>query len=214
MSQPEPSAGGLTCLIADDHRALVKMLAKTLEDCGLSVVGRVTDGDQALARIAATRPDVAVVDLKMPGLPAGEIVRRTALDSPETAILIYTGNGTDAHLEEALACGARGVIHKEACLDELIQAIETVASGGAYVDTFQPGLFARVDGNQPPTPLSRRERDFLQLLAEGLCDGEIAKRLALRPDVVRSSARSAMKKLGAATRSQAVAKAVRLGLIA
>ena len=214
MSELRLNADPVTCVLADDHRALVKLLARTLEDRGLTVVGRVCDGDEALSRILATRPDVAVLDLKMPGAPAWDIARRTALHSPETSVLIYTGNGTEAQVEEALAFGARGVVQKEASLDELVQAIETLASGEAYVETYEPGLLARLDGQQPAALLTKVERDFLQLLAEGLRDDEIARRLAVELDLVRASARSAMKKLGAATRTHAVAKAVRLGLIA
>jgi two-component system response regulator DesR len=205
---------GLTCLVADDHRALVKLLARTLEDRGLNVVGRVCDGNEALERILTTRPDVAILDLQMPGTPVWEIVKRAAEETPDTAVLIYTGNGAEALVEESLVCGARGVVQKEASLDELMQAIEVVARGGSYVDPFQAAALAEAYDRDTPVALTRPERDALQLLAEGLREAEIARRLATTPDAVRASSRSAMHKLGAMTQSHAVAKAVRLGLIA
>jgi DNA-binding NarL/FixJ family response regulator len=114
----------------------------------------------------------------------------------------------------SLACGARGVVQKEASLDELMQAIDVVASGGSYVDPFQAALLAESYDRDTPVALTRSERDALQPLAEGLREAEIARCLSLAQDVVHSSARSAMHKLGAMTQAHAVAKAVRLGLIA
>ena len=125
MSENNQRTRRPTCLVADDHRALLRLLASTLEDHGLSVVGRVCNGDEALERIRSARPDVAILDLQMPGLPALEIVKQSVAEAPETAILMYTGNGVEANLEQALACGAKGVVQKEASLGELIYAIET-----------------------------------------------------------------------------------------
>jgi DNA-binding NarL/FixJ family response regulator len=205
------AATATTCLVADDHRAVVKLLARALEERGMTMVGRVCDGNEALARILLTKPRVAVLDFDMPGLNGVEVTKQAAREAPETAIVIYTGCAEPALVNEALDSGARGLVQKEASLEEFLRAVETVSSGGVYVDPILAGRLAKPDGRVPA--LTKREREVLRLLADGLKYEEIGKRLYLSPETVRSYVKGAVEKLSAETRTEAVAKAIRLGLI-
>jgi DNA-binding NarL/FixJ family response regulator len=201
------------CLVADDHPAMVEAVCEVLAEHGIEVTGRARDGDEALAKIEARKPDVAVVDLRMPRLSGVEIARRAARSSPETGVILYTAYGERALLTEALDAGARGFVLKEAPLDDLVRAVDTVAAGGTYVDPVLAGVLASTSAGEVPS-LTQRERDVLRLLADGLSNEEIGKRLFISPETVRTHIRKAMDKLDADTRTQAVAKALRQSLIA
>ncbi|MGH3103225.1 MAG: response regulator [Gaiellaceae bacterium] len=203
----------VTCLVADDHPAMVEAVVDMLAASGLSVVGRARDGEDALAKIEARRPDVALIDVRMPRLGGIELARRAAAAAPETAIILYTAYGDRALLTEALDAGARGFVLKEAPLADLARAIELVARGGTYVDPVLAGYLAREMTETVPS-LTHRERDVLRLLADGHSNEEIGKRLFISPETVRTHVRKAMAKLDADTRTQAVATALRQSLIA
>jgi DNA-binding NarL/FixJ family response regulator len=192
---------------------MVEAVCEILAEHGIEVTGRARDGDEAVAKIEARKPHVAVVDLRMPRLSGVEIARRAARSSPETAVILYTAYGERALLTEALDAGARGFVLKEAPLEDLVRAVETVAAGGTYVDPVLAGLLASTSANEIPS-LTQRERDVLRLLADGLSNEEIGKRLFISPETVRTHIRKAMDKLDADTRTQAVAKALRQSLIA
>jgi DNA-binding NarL/FixJ family response regulator len=204
----------LTCLVADDHPAVLQAVSDILADAGIEVTARARDGAEALERLEATQPDVALLDLRMPGLGGIEVARRAATSAPGTAILLYTGLGDQALLTEALDAGARGFVLKEAPLPDLIRAVELVAAGGTYVDPVLGGLIARADPTHDLPSLTQRERDVLRLLSDGLRNEEIGKRLFISPETVRTHVRKAMDKLDADTRTQAVATALRQSLIA
>ena len=203
-----------SCLVADDHPAMVEAICEVLAEHGIEVAGRARDGDEALSKIETRKPDVAVVDLRMPRLSGVEIARRAGRSAPETGILLYTAYGERALLTEAMDAGARGFVLKEAPLDDLVRAIETVAQGGTYVDPVLAGVLASTDASGSLPTLTQRERDVLRLLADGLSNEEIGKRLFISPETVRTHIRKAMDKLDADTRTQAVATALRQSLIA
>ena len=133
------------CLVADDHPAMVEAVCEVLSEHGIEVIGRARDGDEALTKIEARKPDVAVVDLRMPRLSGVEIARRAARIDPETGVILYTAYGERALLTEALDAGARGFVLKEAPLDDLVRAVETVAAGGTYVDPVLAGVLASTE---------------------------------------------------------------------
>jgi DNA-binding NarL/FixJ family response regulator len=192
---------------------MVEAVCEVLGEHGIEVTGRARDGDEALAKIEARKPDVAVVDLRMPRLSGVEIARRAARSSPDTGVILYTAYGERALLTEALDAGARGFVLKEAPLDDLVRAVEAVARGATYVDPVLAGVLASSSANNVPS-LTQRERDVLRHLADGLSNEEIGKRLFISPETVRTHIRKAMDKLDADTRTQAVAKALRQSLIA
>jgi DNA-binding NarL/FixJ family response regulator len=204
----------ITCVVADDHPAVLEAVAEFLVQGGIEVIGRARDGEEALERIEQRKPQVALVDVRMPKLGGIELTRRAQRSAPDTSILLYTGYGDRALLTEALDAGVRGFVLKEAPMDDLIRAIQSVAGGGTYVDPVLAGTLAASSiGNKLPE-LTQRERDVLRLLADGLANEEIGKRLFISAETVRTHVRKAMDKLDADTRTQAVARALRDRLIA
>jgi DNA-binding NarL/FixJ family response regulator len=204
----------ITCLVADDHPAMVEAVCDVLENAGIEIAGRARDGEEALTKIETRQPEVALVDLRMPRMGGIELTRRAARVSPETGIILYTAYGERALLTEAMDAGARGFVLKEAPLADLVRAVELVADGGTYVDPVLAGVFARAEATSKLPSLTQREREVLRLLADGHSNEEIGKALFISPETVRTHVRKAMDKLDADTRTQAVAKALRQSLIA
>ena len=196
------------CLIADDHPALTSAVASYLSENGFDVVGPAPDGRRAVALAAEQRPDVALVDYRMPRLSGPELVRALREASPETPIVVYTADGDERLAREVLDAGAVALVLKEAPLADLVRALEAALGGRSYLD---PAL-AR--NPVPGGKLTQRELDVLGLLAEGLQHEEIGRRLGISSETVRTHLRKASDRLGASTRTQAVATALRLGLIA
>lgn len=204
----------ITCLVADDHPAMIEAVCDVLEEHGIEVAGRARDGEEALAKLETRKPTVALVDLRMPRLSGIEVARRAQRSTPQTAVIVYTAYGERALLTEALDAGVRGFLLKEAPLSDLVRAIEMVAGGQTYVDPGLASVLATSDAAVKVTKLTQRERDILRLLADGLRNEEIGKRLFISPETVRTHVRKAMSKLDADTRTQAVATALRKSLIA
>ena len=202
----------ITCVIADDHPAMLTAIADTLERSGVEIVGRASDGQEALVQIEAQHPRVAIVDVRMPRLSGIEVATKSAVVAPNTSIIFYTAYGDRALLSEALDVGARGFVLKEAPLPDLVRAVERVAAGDAYVDPVLAGILVSAQSEKIPS-LTQREREVLRLLADGLSNEEIGKRLFISPETVRAHVRKAMAKLEADTRTQAVAIALRQSLI-
>jgi DNA-binding NarL/FixJ family response regulator len=202
----------LTCVVADDHPAMLTAVADILGRNGFEIVGRARDGAEAVSLIESTKPDVALVDVRMPRLSGIEVAARAAQVSPATAIVFYTAFGDRALLSEALDVGARGFVLKEAPLADLVRAVERVAAGEAYVDPVLAGVLVASQTERLPT-LTQRVREVLRLLADGHANDEIGKRLHISPETVRTHVRKAMAKLEADTRTQAVATALRQSII-
>jgi DNA-binding NarL/FixJ family response regulator len=204
----------ITCVVADDHPAVLEAVAEFLVQAGIEVIARTRDGEEALEKIEQRKPQVALVDVRMPKLGGIELTRRAQRSTPDTSILLYTGYGDRALLTEALDAGVRGFVLKEAPMDDLLRAVRSVATGGTYVDPVLAGTLAAFSiGNKLPE-LTQREREVLRLLADGLANEEIGKRLFISAETVRTHVRKAMAKLDADTRTQAVARALRDHLIA
>ena len=188
-------------LLADDENLIRSALAALLglED-DLEVVAEAASGDEALAMARRHRPDVAVLDLQMPG-PDGIAVAETLRgELPQCASIIVTSHGRPGHLKRALAAGVRGFLPKTVSARVLGDVVRTVSSGGRYID---PELAAEAisAGDSPLTP---READVLELAGDGVPVEEIARRACLTPGTVRNYLSSAATKLGAANRHQAV----------
>ncbi|TWP43637.1 response regulator transcription factor [Lentzea tibetensis] len=188
-------------LLADDEHlirgAMAALLA--LED-DLEVVAQAATGEQALSMARALRPDVAVIDLQMPGVDGVSVARTLTDELPGCRTMIVTSHGRPGHLKRALAAGVRGFLPKTVSADVLATVVRTIHSGGRYVD---PQLAAEAisAGDSPLTP---READVLELAAEGAPVEEIARRAALSPGTVRNYLSSAVGKTGAANRHEAV----------
>jgi DNA-binding NarL/FixJ family response regulator len=202
----------IRAVVADDHPAVLRSVCDVLIDAGVDVVGRASNGEEAAAKIEATRPTVAVIDVRMPRLNGIEVASQISRTSPETAVILYTAYGDRALLSEALDAGVRGFVLKEAPLQDLTRAVDMVSGGAVYVDPVLAGVLASAESERLPQ-LTKREREVLRLLADGLSNEEIGKRLFLSPETVRTHVQKAMRRLEADTRTQAVALALRQSLI-
>jgi DNA-binding NarL/FixJ family response regulator len=204
----------LRCILADDHPAIVDAVSRFLEEIeDVELVGRAVDGRRALALIDELEPDVAVLDIRMPGLNGIQIAQRLSAAGADTAVILYTASGERSVLLEALDAGARGFLLKEAPLDDLARAIRIVAGRGTYVDPALAGVLAGPEAAERLHRLTKREREVLRLLADGMRNIQVAEQLSISPLTVRSHVKKAMDKLEADTRTQAVARALRESLI-
>ena len=200
----------LRCLLADDHPALLRAVGNFLEEENVSLVATAADGLQAVALAEREQPDVAVVDFRMPRLAGLELLARLREVAPDVRVIVYTAEADEDLVRGALDAGASGVLLKESPLADLVRALAAVAAGSTYLDPAVAAFGAASD--QVPA-LTVREREVLALLAEGLTHEQIGRKLAISGETVRTHVRKASERLGAATRTQAVATALRLGLI-
>ena len=201
-----------TCVVADDHPPVLETVSRYLGLQGFRVVGQARNGEEAIALIESQRPSVALLDLRMPLVAGTAVIRQVARTTPQCSCVVYSGYGDGALLTEALDAGARGFVLKDAPLDALVRALETVGNGGMYID---PALADALIGSIATRELGLnvRERDVLRLLADGHTNESIGRELFISPDTARTQLGTAMAKLGVSTRTQAVAKALRDALI-
>jgi DNA-binding NarL/FixJ family response regulator len=199
-------------VVADDHPALLVVLSAYLDRHGYDVVATAADGRAAVEAVAAEQPDVVVADYRMPYLEGAPLLRELHEACATARLVVYTGEAHPALWADARAAHATGLVLKEAPLEDLLRAIAAVCAGDAYLDS---ALATSALANGPPAvpALTERETDVLALLAEGLSHEEIGARLAISAETVRAHVRKASDRLGATTRTQAVATALRLGLI-
>jgi DNA-binding NarL/FixJ family response regulator len=201
-------------VVADDHPAIIDAVCRFLEgEEEVELVGRAGSGERALRLIQETRPDAAVLDIRMPSLTGIEIARRLHGEGSPTAVILYTGHPERSLLLEALDAGARGFMLKEAPLDDLMRAIRIVCTGGTYVDPALAGVLAGPEAAARLPSLTKREREILRLLADGMRNDQVARHLTISPLTVRTHVKKAMEKLEADTRTEAVARAMRASLI-
>lgn len=205
-------------VVADDHPAFRAGLRLLLQDSGVDVVAEAADGLETVAAVERTRPDVALLDLQMPGLTGVEVTRRLQEVAPETRVLVLTMIEADETVLAAIRAGAWGYLLKGAGQAEIERAVRSVAGGeavyGAGIAERVMAFFAATSrGTLPPLPeLSDREREVLRLAAEGRPNAEIARRLFLSEKTVRNHVSSIFAKLGVRDRAQAVARARDAGL--
>jgi DNA-binding NarL/FixJ family response regulator len=209
---PPGETSELNVVIVDDHVALRRGMELLLRRAGHHVVGTADDAESGEALILRRRPDVALVDLALPGKSGAEMTRSLLAEDPQLRIILYTGAADERQLLDALDAGAAGFALKSGDPEELEQAILTVAGGGDYLDPRLTPLLGKELTGRPKT-LSPREREIMGLLSQGLSGEEAAKQLFLSSETVRTHVRNAMTKLGAATRAHAVALAIQRGEI-
>lgn len=196
----------LSAYVADDHPLYRGAVAGAIQGCpDLQLAGTAEDGHQALSDIRRLRPDVALLDVEMPGMGGREVLRRLMSDRSPTRVLLLSGLGTPEVASQALAAGAGGFLDKQATAEELCAAVAAVARGEIVVSP-RLDLAAAVS-------LSPREREVLSLVADGFSAPEIAERLVLSPHTVKTHVRNLCDKLGVADRAAAVASAMRRGLL-
>ncbi|MGY1709257.1 response regulator [Geodermatophilus sp. SYSU D00758] len=210
-------------VLADDQemvRAGLRMLVDFQPD--LEVVGEAADGLEAVDVVARTRPDVVLMDVRMPRCDGLEAARRVLAAGPDVAVVVLTTFDEDASLAEALRAGVSGFLLKTAPPEQLLHAVRTVAAGNGLLD---PAVTLRVIRSSAAAPapdpraaaalatLTTRETEVLRLVADGLSNAEIAARLYLGEATVKTYLSRTLTKLGLRDRVQAVAFAFRSGLV-
>ena len=207
-------------LIADDQtitRSGLRTLLASQE--AIEVVGEARNGEEAIELAVSLQPDLILMDLRMPGINGIEATRRIHRTSPHIGILVLTVFEDDTSVFPAIRAGARGYLLKNTEQDELLRAIRTVANGGAI---FSPGIAGRVLGYlNPPAPnvprqafdeLTSREREILELIAQGQTNAEIATRLSLSPKTVSNNISNVLVKLQATDRAKLMLMALEAGM--
>jgi len=214
----------ITLLLVDDQRLMRDGLRTLLElEDDLQVVAEAENGRQALEAYARHRPDVVLMDIRMPGMDGVEATRRLRERWPQARVIILTTFDDDEYVFEGLRAGALGYLLKDVSGHELAEAVRTVAGGGALIEPSVArkvvAEFARLAPPARPAnaglaePLSSREQEVLQLLAQGLTNRQIADRLFLAEGTVKNYITSILQKLGVRDRTQAALRARELGLL-
>jgi DNA-binding NarL/FixJ family response regulator len=220
----------ITVLVADDQKIVRDGLATVLGLLdGIEVVGTAVDGADAVRQVAATDPDVVLMDLNMPTLDGVEATRRLAESGSRTRVVVLTTYADDAWVFRALQAGARGFLTKDAGADEIAAAVRTVAAGEAQLDPSVQrrllealaagapvGVLAGAGGDEratsgPGDGLTPREEEVLAVLAEGLSNAEIAQKLYVSEATVKTHVNHLLAKTGCRDRAALVTYAFRTG---
>lgn len=193
----------VTVVIADDHELFREGLRAMLTAAdGVRVVGEAATHNEAYEQAIATRPDVLLLDVEMPGIPVLSTISRIRAEAPATRILIVTMHRDRALASHLRAAGAAGFVSKSAPASELVDAIHSAIN---VLDASRPGLVASI--------LSLREKEVIRLIAQGLSNEEIGRSLSISVGTVKRHNTNIFTKLGASSRTDAVRKASRLGEI-
>jgi NarL family two-component system response regulator LiaR len=215
----------ITIVIAEDHEITRVGLKLTLEQAkDFKVIGEAEDGQSAVDKVVELAPTVVLMDIGLPYMDGIEATQRIKSLRPETRVIMLTSHDNDQDIFAALSGGADGYCLKEISSHQLTMAIRTVADGAAWLD---PGVANRVlracstpapavqqdDKMLTPSPLSQREVDVLRLVVEGMSNQEIAERLVLSVETIKTHMRHIMEKLAVTDRTQAAVKAMRQGLV-
>jgi DNA-binding NarL/FixJ family response regulator len=206
-----PVADAITCLIADDHEVVRDGLRLALQRAqNIRVVGEASDGESAVAMAQRRRPDVVIIDLRMAGIDGIEAAKQIRRNDPRTRVVVFTGQPERSLLQRGRDAGCSGYLLKEAPHTTIIRAIERVHGGDEFID---PALAAGVATSDREGLLTNREQEILQLLADGMSNNDVAAKLFISQETVKSHVRHILAKLEADTRTQAVAIALRDAII-
>jgi DNA-binding NarL/FixJ family response regulator len=203
----------LRLVLIEDHEALREGLELLLGREGCDVVGTAGTAAEGRQLVEELAPDVALVDIRLGEDDGIDLTRGLVNDDPDRRVVLYTGSADEELLFSGLDSGARGYALKDGSPRELVEALGQVADGGSYVDPrLRPALLSRRSTERLPS-LSNREREVLDLLAQGLTGEAVAEQLVLSAETIKTHIRNAMGKLEATTRVHAIAIALREGYI-
>lgn len=219
MSATPAAAAPVRVLLADDHRMLRETLRRSLADFGVEVVGEAADGREAVEQAAALRPEVVLMDVTMPVLDGIEATREIRERAPDTSVVMLTMHADDEMVVRAIRAGASGYLVKDCSVEEVAGTVRRVAAGQtALSPELAASMLAEVRrlerAGEPAEPvITRREAEVLQLVADGLSTTEVAARLYISVKTVKNHLASIYAKLDARDRTQAVVRAVRMGIV-
>lgn len=203
-------------VLADDHALVRQGLKSLLEREGFQIVAEASDGQEALRNVQTLEPDIAVMDITMPILNGLEAARQMSHSSPKTKTILLTQHDEEQYLAEALEAGVRGYVLKSQVASDLIQAMRQVSRGGVYLS---PGVSNAVmvayrsKSEKPRDPLTTRERQVLQLIAEGKSTRDAATVLGISVKTAESHRTRLMQKLDIHETASLVLYAVRRGIV-
>ena len=209
--------GRIGVFILDDHEVFRRGLRQLLgAEPDIDVVGEAGTAAAALARIPALRPDLAVLDVRLPDGDGVSVCREIRCGLPRTGCLMLTAYGDDEALFGAILAGAAGYVSKRTCGADLVQAVRTVASGQSMLDPYasrqvMERLRERMASADPVTALSRQEKLVLDLIGEGLTNRQIAERMSLAEKTAKNYVSALLTKLGLHSRTQVAVLAARRG---
>ncbi|HVM12579.1 MAG TPA: response regulator transcription factor [Actinomycetota bacterium] len=204
-------------LIVDDHpvtRDGLRAALGTAED--VDIVGEASSGDDAVKAVDDLRPEVVFMDVRMPGMNGIEATRLIREEHPETKVILFTVDESRASISEAIQAGVSGYLLKDVGVDELVNAARLALEGKAVIHPTLTQSFieeVRLVERKPEAPLSRREIEILQKVAYGATTKEAADQLGISPHTVKTHLERIFEKLGANDRAQAVAIAIRRGIV-
>ncbi len=208
-------------LLADDHQMLREAVRRALEDAGVTVVGEAADGGEAVALASALVPDVILMDVSMPVFDGIEATRRIVAAGSRARVLVLTMHDEDALRARALRAGAAGFLTKDCELSEVVAAVAAVATGEpllspeiatSILEQF-PEEPVDADETEKTGPLTKREKEVLQAVADGRSTTEIGRELFISVKTVKNHLASIYAKLDARDRTQAVLSGVRMGIV-
>jgi two-component system, NarL family, nitrate/nitrite response regulator NarL len=213
-----PKQARVRVLVADDHPIYREGIVRAVKERpDLELVGEAEDGRGALDDIKRAEPDVALLDIRMPGLEGPQVLNALHRDGIKTRVIFLSAFMESELAYETVAAGARGYLSKESSREEICDAIAAVARGGtALAPEAQAGLALQVQERESTADspqLTPREREVLHLIAEGLSAPQIGRRIHLSPTTVKSHLHKLYEKLGVSDRAAAVAEAMRRGLL-
>jgi DNA-binding NarL/FixJ family response regulator len=204
-------------VIVEDHTLVRQSLVKMVSaEPGFEVVGESGRGDEAIDVIVRAKPDLALLDIAMPGADGLEVAARVKATCPEIRMLFLTMHEDDASIVRAVGLGADGYVLKTASTEELMQALRTVAGGSSYLSPRIAKRIMNLAGSRNSsshTRLTERELEILRLLASGVRPAELARRLFVSVKTIKNHLTNIYAKLGVQTGTQAVAEAFRQGLV-
>ncbi|MGH7268549.1 MAG: response regulator [Candidatus Rokuibacteriota bacterium] len=211
----------VTIVLADDHQVVRQGLRALLEaEPGFSVIGQVADGLEALDLVARLEPDVAVVDVMMPGLSGLEVTRQIHQRSPGTRVVVLSMHADEGYVLEALRNGASGYVLKDASAHDLVQAVHAAMAGRNYLSPplSERAIEAYIERAKTATldvyeTLTTREREVLHLAAEGYTNPQIAARLSISPRTAETHRANVLRKLDLHSQTDLVRYAVRRGIL-
>jgi len=207
-------------MLVDDHELVRQGIATMLSSASdIQIVGEAKTGREALEMARTQLPDIVLMDVRMPDMDGLEATRKIKEERPRTAVIMVTMHDNPAYLRDAVRAGAAGYLLKDVSKEELVDAVRQVSTGGAFIESqMLKGMLSEMKPSGATVSpaaknLTKREREILSLVAEGMSNREIADKLVLSPETVKSHVAAILEKLNVSDRTQAAIYAVRNGLV-